>query len=317
MMKVHRWGVVCLISCLPLAPGLADEIKDRAQILLQKAVNSSRTLNYDGIVVYTHGHSIDTLKVVHRYGEAGEYERITSLTGRPSEITRNDGYIHYRFADKETYGVYQVEGNAQRLVGHLAEKYDQLAQLYEFHPFNGARVAGRNTQGFLIQPKDHFRYGFELLLDSESGMVLKSRLLGEDGPVETLIFTDIHYQGDMQLDDQLVKKANHHRYTPEMVVEQVQWAPNWLPKGFELTRALKRKSLSSGVVSHRMLLSDGISMVTVFIEPLGSEAGPDTAFARKGATTGFTTVAGQHRITAVGEVPPMTVQKIAQSLTIH
>ncbi|MDH5219392.1 MAG: MucB/RseB C-terminal domain-containing protein [Gammaproteobacteria bacterium] len=318
MMSVNRWGIACFLSCLPLANVLAEASSDAVKHLLEKAIVSARTLNYEGTFVYSHDDAIDTLRVIHKHDETGEHERLISLTGRSNEVIRQQDHVQYRFADKEAYGAYMAEDDAQRLVAHLAAKYDQLTALYEFHVFNGQRIAGKDTQGFLIQPRDHFRYGYQLWLDDDTGLVLKSQLLGETGPVETLMFTEIQYR--QFIPEEMVRIDSKILTLAKQVMMQeltARWEPSWLPQGFRIARAVQRRENSQ-----RLVLSDGMSMVSIFIEPFNKQTAPKhrfahQGFANNGATNGYTLVNGDHRITAVGEVPSTTVQRIAQSFTAH
>jgi sigma-E factor negative regulatory protein RseB len=313
MMVFHRWGLACFLSCLPIANVAADTTPDAVKQLLEKAIISARTLNYEGVFVYSHDNDVDTLRVIHKHDESGEHERLISLTGRANEIVRQRDQVHYQFADKDAYGAYIAGAEANKMVSHLAQKFDEIASLYEFHVFNGQRIAGKSTQGFLIQPRDNFRYGYQLWLDNETGLVLKSQLLGENGPVETLIYTEINYRDNIPMEavQMETRRFDLAKRALQQEFEQ-RWKPSWVPEGFRMSKAHARRKNCQ-----KLVLSDGVSMVSIFIEPHTKQAGPQAAFARNGATNGFTVINGDHRITAVGEVPPSTVQRIAQSLTVQ
>ena len=69
---------------------------------------------------------------------------------------------------------------------------------------------------------------------------------------------------------------------------------------------------SDDVTTH-ILYSDGLANVSVFIAPL-TDDGADGA-SQVGASNAFSTVIDGHRVTAVGEVPALTVEQIATTMS--
>ena len=74
----------------------------------------------------------------------------------------------------------------------------------------------------------------------------------------------------------------------------------------------------------QLVYSDGVATVSVFIEPdagAGAAEGPGAASpdavpggTRLGSANLFTLVRSGHRVTAMGEVPPRTVEMIARAM---
>jgi sigma-E factor negative regulatory protein RseB len=63
-----------------------------------------------------------------------------------------------------------------------------------------------------------------------------------------------------------------------------------------------------------MVYSDGLASVSVFIEPAEAADEELAGLSRMGAAHAFTLILNGRQITAVGEVPPHTVERIARSL---
>jgi sigma-E factor negative regulatory protein RseB len=87
-----------------------------------------------------------------------------------------------------------------------------------------------------------------------------------------------------------------------------------LPPGFRMAvRSSQTLPGSTGPVDH-LVFTDGVASVSVFVE-IRQSVTPGTAAVAETATVGsssaFSTVVDGHKITAVGEVPPATVQFIA------
>jgi len=60
--------------------------------------------------------------------------------------------------------------------------------------------------------------------------------------------------------------------------------------------------------------SDGLATVSVFVEKSGDASEHLEGFTSHGAVNTYSTQANGHQVTVIGEVPPITVRKIAASV---
>jgi sigma-E factor negative regulatory protein RseB len=79
------------------------------------------------------------------------------------------------------------------------------------------------------------------------------------------------------------------------------------------TRSAQALPGSSEPVAH-LVFTDGIASVSVFVEPRKPDSKPSEGPARVGSSSAFSTVIDGHQVTAVGEVPPNTVELIAKQV---
>jgi sigma-E factor negative regulatory protein RseB len=92
------------------------------------------------------------------------------------------------------------------------------------------------------------------------------------------------------------------------------WEAMRLPPGFRMaTRSAQALPGSSEPVAH-IVYTDGIASVSVFVEPRKPDSKPSEGAARVGSSSAFSTVVDGHQVTAVGEVPPNTVELIAKQV---
>jgi sigma-E factor negative regulatory protein RseB len=92
------------------------------------------------------------------------------------------------------------------------------------------------------------------------------------------------------------------------------WEAMKLPRGFRMaTRNVQTLPGSSEPVEH-MVFTDGVASVSVFVEPRRANSRPAAGPARVGSSSTFSTVVDGHQVTAVGEVPPGTVEFIANQV---
>ena len=85
------------------------------------------------------------------------------------------------------------------------------------------------------------------------------------------------------------------------------------PAGFRLVRT-QRPAGASGDIEH-LVYTDGIASVSVYIEPLAADAKKsDAATTQRGVLSVHTEDANGLRITALGDVPPATVQAMVRGV---
>ena len=96
---------------------------------------------------------------------------------------------------------------------------------------------------------------------------------------------------------------------------QTDWHAAELPRGFRAVATHGEKLPGNDVITTHILYSDGLANVSVFI---ADSDGNDAAGAQSvGGSNSFSTVVGDHRITAVGEVPAVTLEQIATTMTLR
>jgi sigma-E factor negative regulatory protein RseB len=79
------------------------------------------------------------------------------------------------------------------------------------------------------------------------------------------------------------------------------------------TRSAQAMPGSSEPVAH-LVYTDGVASVSVFVEPRKTDGKTSEGPSRVGSSSAFSTVVDGHQVTAVGEVPPTTVELIAKQV---
>lgn len=93
---------------------------------------------------------------------------------------------------------------------------------------------------------------------------------------------------------------------------KTSWTSDELPAGFRAVSTHEETMSGSDEVVTHILYSDGLANVSVFIAAKSGEliSGP----AQVGGSNSFSVERGDHEITAIGEVPAMTVEQIATTM---
>lgn len=280
-------------------------------------------LSYQGTFVHVLGAAAETLRIVHRNDNGKIGERIVSLDGVGREIIRQEDEMQCILPDRRVV-LLEVRRDLSPLVAALPSANEELLPHYELTMHGLDRVARRQTQVIGIKPRDAFRYGYMLWLDSKTAMPLKSQLTDEDGDiVEQILFTDI------ELSDSIPESAlrpttdttgfewlrppESTELTSE-VSPNVPWRAASLPGGFKLSAAVQSTIAGSDYPVGHLVYSDGLATVSVFIEDPNTQAEVGEGFSNVGSTNAYSLTLRGRKVTAVGEVPRRTVRTIASSL---
>ena len=187
--------------------------------------------------------------------------------------------------------------------------------------YGGTRIATRPVTVVAVQPKDGFRYAHELYLDNETGLMLKSLLVDDNRELlERFQFAPISFSDPVAPADLKPSSACLKVSVAEVPgdADAVFWEPAWLPPGFTLSNQQVQTLPDSDALITAQIYSDGLASFTLFVEPLGSDRlvedlraqlGPTVAVSRRLMTADDLFLA-----TVVGEIPPRTAERIADSL---
>jgi sigma-E factor negative regulatory protein RseB len=231
--------VVILLSTGSAAPGgeMAREWLDQMQRALDEQT-------YVGTFVRINEQGPETFQVSHRYVDGALHERIISLSGVGREIIRQDDEVHLIYPDQKVVRVERFLAS-NPMVAALPGYSRQLEANYELREFSTELMAGRKAQIISISPRDDYRNGYLLWLDSETKMPLRSKSWDGDGRIfEDIIFTTIEFPADLP-DSMLAQTSDTSGFTvlqsSEPKLERAPEAPasiDRLPPGFELIASM-------------------------------------------------------------------------------
>lgn len=300
---------LCLIGGLLALPVQASEVQD----LLGRLATAERQQSFQGTFIYERNGSFSTHAVWHRVEEGGQVrERLLQLDGPAQEVLK-------------------VDGQAQCVTGALADQVsegqawparqldaEQLSNWYDIRVAGQARIANRAADVLVLEPKDQHRYGFELYLDRETGLPLKSLLLNERGQLlERFQFAQLDTSAPVENAMQPSSDCRSVRFRAADSMAEGRWRSDWLPPGFTLTTAQLRRDPASDDAVAYLMYGDGLARFSVFLEPLNgsvvedarSQLGPTVAVSRR-----MSTDSGDMMVTVVGEIPLGTAERVALSM---
>lgn len=288
--------------------------------VLARARDAARRKTYTGtFVVLSANGAMASSRIWHLSDGGQQIERMESLTGVPRLVfRRNDQVTTYlpdshvaRSEQRDSFGLFphlpRVHGGA-------------LDAFYRVRPTGGERVAGFDTDVFQLLPRDGMRYGYRLWVERRSGFAVQLQTIDKQGHVlEQAAFSDLQFDVPLRADKMQQAIGNTSSYRLE-TLERIRTSADtegWLVRaavpGFEPMDCYKKApDAPTGAV--QWIFSDGLATVSLFIEPYGprprqewrSSAGMTQMLGRR--------IANDWWLTAMGEVPPQTLDAFAATL---
>ncbi len=335
----HRWRValvaffgalapVFALAGAASAPAAASGFGPDARAWLQRIHTAARQRNYQGTLVVSADGQMSSLRMAHFCEGQQCFERVDMLDGQPQRIYRHNEQVLTlwpaaklaRFEQRDPVALFPavLSGSEEQLF----DRYDMIAQ-------GGERVAGLDAAVFLLRPRDGHRFAQRLWADQNSGLLLRADVLSADGRVlETAAFTEVTI-GIKPAPDSVtapMKKLDGYRVVRTAPQRTGLEAEGWrlaIPvAGFKQVSCVKRSlnaagdtpaSASGSADVLQTIFSDGLTHVSVFVEPLHVDRHRAGAGAF-GATHTLMQPLGSFWITVVGDVPMTTLKQFADAL---
>lgn len=285
---------------------------------LSRMADAVKTTDYQGTVVRVRDGNAEALKVVHAVRDGVVHEKVVVQEGNGLEIIRSGNEVQCILPDRRSVLVEQWNDQSA-LFSTLPSSQIRFGNEYDVAVVRTGRIAGRKAVLLAIRPHDEFRFGHRLWLDTETAFPLQSTLLDSGG--ETIVevkFADIV----------LGQEIHASLLAPSTSIENFRWFTNpkrvvtaeassdWscanLPAGFRAVATHQEDLDGSDEPLTHIMYSDGLASVSVFIKS-AAQASSDK-HTRRGAANSYSLQVGEWRVTAVGEVPAVTVEQIASSM---
>lgn len=293
-------------------------------LLLEKAGQAARQLNYKGVFVYQSGRTVNAMQITHMNYVYGEFVRVVALDGVPREMLRQDNevVIYNAQNEKVTIDRRRVASVFPSMVSGMNEG---LRLGYQARVAGQERVGGRDGMVIHLEPRDRYRYGHRLCVDREFGLLLKSAMMGErNDVVEQVAFHQINFIGNQENMDWFRPSADlgktyvmkpEEQVMPDMASDE-GWTLTALPPGYRKVDQVRRSVPGKPVAVTHLVFSDGLASVSLFIERIGKDV-PKVGHTVRGATHVVAQVADGYQTIAVGEAPLAAVQQISAAVSFR
>lgn len=289
---------------------------------LERMNHALTSRNYVGVFTHMRGDRAETLRIIHRVRGKDVSERLQSLDGSEREFVREGDELTCYFPDKKLVLVERRSPDGP-LLGALPAIADGDSLVYEIRGGERERLLGRTTRVVALHPRDEYRYGYRLWIDEQTSMPLKTQLCDRQGKViEQILFSNIDLPERIpdSMFKPLVDASNYRWLRADRKVVAAAAAPPalWeamrLPPGFRMANQSTQSLPGSKEPVAHLVFTDGVASVSVFVEPRKADSATQQGAQRVGSSSAYSTIVDGHQVTAVGEVPPNTVQFIAKQV---
>lgn len=273
---------------------------------------------------YRSNASLATFRIVHKVVDGVERERVEHLNSPWSrEMLRTGDEVTAILQPGDDLLALKDAIPAGPYARVFARRFEGVGEHYQAAFIGRGRVAGRAAVALAVTPLDADRFGYRLLLDEETALLLRSELRDAEGTsLEIFEFAELRIGDSVAADlEPTVEGATVRHFgaaTPAAAAnDESSWAARWVPRGFRMTAADVRRRPDDPKDVDTLVFSDGLAAFTVFIEAM-PETGAGSVVSRRGATVALTHLAqtpqGDHLVTVVGEVPVPTARRIAAGI---
>jgi sigma-E factor negative regulatory protein RseB len=311
--------VFCFFCGLSLIAQAAPLERAEALRILAKAATAAEVVSYSGNYIYQYGENVANYQIAHLFDAGVSIERRVLLDGKPKEYIRNGDKVSM-YPPQEQGFVLDRRYTSKLFPNQLPNDLDSLLNYYHLTRIGRDRVAGREAIIYQLDPVDGYRYPQRLWLDVETGLILKSLMMGmRQEIVQQFSFAQVQVGG--KIDRELLKPVNPVREVTVVDAEAIDVAKN--PKfsikptvpGFKLVKQSTRNlPYKQREVTHH-LYSDGAVTLSVFIEPKNPKM--PLGLAHQGPVHLYARQVGGHLVSCLGEVPAATVESFAHAYSLR
>ncbi len=315
-------GIVPNVPVIPAASAA------EAQRWLTRIQQAPAQRSFQGTFIVHAGGSMSSARMTHYLAGKSQYELIESLNGQARQVYRHDDLIQTLWPQQRVALVEKREklGSFPAL---LESGSPRVLEFYELRVVGVERIAGRIADVLSVTPRDKLRFAVRLWSDKETGLLLREDVIDGNGQVlESSSFSDVVIGIQAQPESFLVamKKLDGYRVVrPTFSATELEaegWTQREAVPGFRRVSCIKRPLFSAGEADStansvqvlQAIFTDGLTYVSVFIEPYNAERHSRPVLTSIGATHTLMIRHADWWITVVGDVPDATLRAFAKAM---
>ncbi|MBY6232647.1 MucB/RseB C-terminal domain-containing protein [Halomonas sp. DP4Y7-1] len=264
----------------------------------ERSVWASHCYQYQARAVRIVDDEVVTLSVARDIRQGVERDRLHFLDGPNRSLLREGGAFRFELPSPEG----AAPASPEALVKHLSH-------FYRLRLDGEERIANRAAVRLELLPLDDMRYGYRMWLDRETAIPLKRALIDDNGRVLDTF--------------QVVAMTPPQRYQGRVELKRpassatLAWRAGWLPGGF-VAQPLMAMADDTDEPRRHKLYSDGLSTISLFVEPVAGARALRPGVHRLGASHAAVRRIQQQgqllQVVAVGELPPSVLIRVVETL---
>ncbi|EGR0409978.1 sigma-E factor regulatory protein RseB [Vibrio cholerae] len=301
------------LFCVNSTTAFAEE--ESAEALLYQMNEASQHLNYELSYILVKKNSIEPLLYRHARQDDQQLAHLVYLSGPVREVIRRGDEVSYIEPGVEPFTI--ESGNmVAPTIPMLNTDVAKLSRYYDFVKVGRAREAGAACQVLRVVPKDGLRYSYVVWVDEKSHLPLRADLLDRDGEVleqyRTISFSVSERLAEIMAGLNKVQLPEVLKL-PKGSVQETFWQVTWVPDGFQAMELNRYRMAMTERLVESQMYSDGLFNFSVYVSASDNYS-LKGQLVRQGRRTLHSVVKGENEISVVGDIPPATAQRIAQSV---
>ncbi len=309
----------------------AESVEPREEVRawLTRIHQAARERNYHGVFVVSGPSGVTSARIAHYAHGANQFERIESLDGQARTVFRHNDVVHTVWPPQRVVMIERRDLPASFPALLQAGDDDRIADFYEVRKLGAERVAGYDARVLLVRPRDAFRFGYRLWAEKSTGLLLRADVLGaQDQALETAAFSEVTIGVRPQPEAVLqgMRRIEGYRLLRPTVTATTLDAEGWTLRtaapGFRPLSCMRRplddhRAAEAPVPDNQVvqtIFSDGLTHVSIFIEPFDPKRHLRPMLASVGATQTLMHRHADWWVTAVGDVPSETLRVFVGAL---
>ncbi|WP_457803057.1 sigma-E factor regulatory protein RseB [Vibrio cholerae] len=301
------------LFCVNSTTAFAEE--ESAEALLYQMNEASQHLNYELSYILVKKNSIEPLLYRHARQDDQQLAHLVYLSGPVREVIRRGDEVSYIEPGVEPFTI--ESGNmVAPTIPMLNTDVAELSRYYDFVKVGRAREAGAACQVLRVAPKDGLRYSYVVWVDEKSHLPLRADLLDRDGEVleqyRTISFSVSERLAEIMAGLNKVQLPEVLKL-PKGSVQETFWQVTWVPDGFQAMELNRYRMAMTERLVESQMYSDGLFNFSVYVSASDNYS-LKGQLVRQGRRTLHSVVKGENEISVVGDIPPATAQRIAQSV---
>ncbi len=326
-------GAACLLPAAAQASDAAadapNEPREQVRAWLSRIHQAARERNYQGTFVVSGPSGVTSARIAHYAQGPNQFERIESLDGQARTVFRHNELVHTVWPRERMVVVEQRNLPLSFPALLQAGDDDRIDDFYEVRKLGAERVAGYEAQVLLVRPRDGYRFGYRLWAEKNTGLLLRADVLGaQHEPLETAAFSEvtIGVRPQPELVLQGMRRIDGFRMLRPTLTSTTLDAEGWTLRaaapGFRPLSCMRRplddyRGSEMPAPDNPVLqtiFSDGLTHVSIFIEPFDPQRHLRPMLASVGATQTLMRRHADWWVTAVGDVPSTTLRSFIGAL---
>lgn len=318
-------GALAQSAAAPAASA-ARAIPD-ARAWISRLHEAAKGRNYQGTLVVSTAMSVSSSRVAHFSDGDQQYERVEALDGEARSMLRHNEVVHTLWPRARVAVVEQRGARVRFPALSTGASEAGVLEWYEMRPLGTDRVAGFDAEVVVLKARDGLRFSQRLWAERQTGLLLRADILAPNGQMlESSAFSELVLGGKakpaMVLEP--LRQLDRYRVMRPAVLPTTLENEGWLldatllPRGFRQVQCAKRTLDPNGGPNAPVVLqsiyADGLTHVSLFVEPFDAKRHQAEAAGSIGATHTLTARHDDHWVTVMGDVPTETLRRFVAAL---